>query len=128
MSFICADCVQEPYLQRLVQDAARPENPCEYCDCAGPAADILHVAKQCEAVLDTYYEESSHTMAVVHFNRCPAGNDLRTTILQLTRMPENAVDDVVEYLGTSGTTPILASRATGMMTRGSFLRHRWPSH
>lgn len=99
MSFICADCVGEPYLQRLVHNAATSENPCEYCDGDEPAADLWTVAQLCADVLDTFFQESSHTMAVVHFGRTPAGNDLQTTILELTGIPLDAVDLVVEHLG-----------------------------
>ncbi|MEN6078569.1 RES family NAD+ phosphorylase [Chromobacterium piscinae] len=98
MSFICADCVNESYLQRLVQDAATSENPCEYCDGDAPAADLWAVALLCDEVLDTFFEESSHTMAVVHFGRIPAGNDLQTTISDLTGLPQGAVDVVVQHL------------------------------
>lgn len=98
MSFICADCVGEPYLQRLVQDAATSESPCEYCDGDAPAADLWMVAHLCDEVLDKFFEESSQTMAVVHFDRKPAGNDLQTTISDLTGLPPKAVDDVVELL------------------------------
>lgn len=98
MSFICADCVREPYLQRLVRDAATSDNPCEYCESDASAADLWQVARLCEEVIDTFFEESSHTMAVIHFNRIPAGNDLHTTIAAITCMPQEAVDVVVEYL------------------------------
>lgn len=98
MSFICADCVGEPYLQRLVQDAATSESPCEYCDGDAPAADLWMVAHLCDEVLDKFFEESSQTMAVVHFDRKPAGNDLQTTISNLTGLPQEAVDVVVENL------------------------------
>lgn len=92
MSFICAECVGEPYLQRLVQDAATSENPCEYCDGDACAADLWEVAQLCGEVIDTFFEESSNTMAVIHFNRTPAGNDLQTTISELTGMPQEAVE------------------------------------
>ncbi|MDP9882233.1 hypothetical protein J2W25_006656 [Variovorax boronicumulans] len=45
-----------------------------------------------------FFEISSDTMAVIHFGRTPAGNDLQTTILELTGMPQGAVDVVVEQL------------------------------
>ncbi|WP_084018099.1 RES family NAD+ phosphorylase [Azoarcus olearius] len=98
MSFVCADCIGEPYLQRLVQDAATSEIPCEYCDGDAPAVDLWMVAALCDEVLDTFFEESSHTMAIVHFGRTPAGNDLHTTISTLTGLPRAAVDIVVEHL------------------------------
>lgn len=99
MSFICADCVGEPYLQRLVRSAARSENPCEYCSGNASAADLWEVAQLCGDVIDTFFEESSHTMAVIHFGQTPVGNDLQTTISELTGIPQDAVEVVVEHLG-----------------------------
>lgn len=98
MSFICADCVGEPYLHRLVQDTATSENPCDYCDSNTSASDLWGVAQLCDEVIDMFFEISSDTMAVIHFGRTPAGNDLQTTILELTGMPQGAVDVVVEQL------------------------------
>ncbi|AYH07380.1 MULTISPECIES: RES family NAD+ phosphorylase [Pectobacterium] len=98
MSFICADCVGEQYLQRLVRDAATHENACEYCNNDDPAADLRMVAQRCEKIIDTFFELSSNTMAVIHFDRTPAGHDLHTTISNLTKIPPEAVDVVVEYL------------------------------
>ncbi|WP_241388426.1 RES family NAD+ phosphorylase [Pseudomonas aeruginosa] len=62
------------------------------------SADLWLVAQLCDEVLDAFYEESSHTMAAVHFGHIPAGNDLPTTISQLTGMPQEAVGVVVEHL------------------------------
>ncbi|GEM_PF-698059 len=98
MSYICADCVGEPHLQCLVQDAATSENSCEFCDVDAPAADLWVVAELCEKVIDTFFEESSNTMAVIHFGRTPAGSDLQTTISELTGIPQDAVEVVVEHL------------------------------
>ncbi|WP_169801504.1 RES family NAD+ phosphorylase [Hydrogenophaga palleronii] len=82
-----------------MQDAATSENPCEYCDGDASAADLWEVARLCEEVIDTFFEESSNTMAVIHFGRTPAGNDLQTTISELTGMPQEAAEVVVEHLG-----------------------------
>lgn len=98
MSYICANCVGEPHLQSLVQEAATTEYCCEYCDLDAPAADLWLLAKQCEKVIDEFFEESSNTMAVIHFGRTPAGNDLRATIKKLTGIPQDAVDAVADHL------------------------------
>ncbi|MEX8191504.1 RES family NAD+ phosphorylase [Comamonas guangdongensis] len=81
-----------------MQDAATSDNSCEYCDVDAPAADLLVVAQLCEKVIDTFFEESSNTVAVIHFRRTPAGNDLQTTISELTGIPQGAVNVVVEHL------------------------------
>ncbi|HGQ7767817.1 TPA: RES family NAD+ phosphorylase [Pseudomonas aeruginosa] len=99
MSFICANCVGEPYLRRLVEEAATPENPCEYCDEGLQSADLWMVATLCDEVIDTFFEESSHTMAVVHFGRTPAGHDLQETVSELTQMPQAAAQVIAECLG-----------------------------
>lgn len=99
MSFICPGCVGEPYLRRLIEEAAKSENPCEYCEENQQSADLWMVANLCDEVIDTFFEESSHTMAVVHFGRTPAGQDLHDTISQLTQAPQDAVKLIVEHLG-----------------------------
>lgn len=99
MSFICANCIGEPYLRRLIDETATPENPCEYCDEGLRSADLWMVANLCDEVIDTFFEESSHTIAVVHFGRTPAGLDLQETISQLTQTPQAAVEIIVDYLG-----------------------------
>lgn len=98
MSFICADCVKEPCLRQLVQDAAISGTPCEFCNDDLPGADLWMVARLCQEVLDTFFEESSNTMAVVHFDRIPAGDDLHTTIANLAGIPQEAVEVVVDHL------------------------------
>lgn len=100
MSYICASCIGEQYLQRLVKEAATAENSCAYCDGDEPATDLEMVAQLCDEVLDTFFEESSHTMAVVHFGHTPAGTELQETLSDLTGMPEEAVDVVVQHLAT----------------------------
>lgn len=97
MSYICAGCVAEPYLKGLVHAAALPNHSCEYCDKAS-AANLEYVAELCDEVIKTFYEESSTTWAVVHFDRTPAGHDLQTLIFNLTGIPQEAAEFVVEHL------------------------------
>jgi hypothetical protein len=49
-------------------------------------------------VITTFYELSSQTMAVVHFDRTPVGEDLETTIQQLVQVPQLALEAIVETL------------------------------
>ncbi|URW83161.1 RES family NAD+ phosphorylase [Alcaligenes sp. DN25] len=97
MSFICSSCIGDTFLRRLVEDASSDKTPCEYCD-AKSAADLWMVTELCDEVLDTFFEDSSNTMAVVHFNYTPAGEDLPSTVARLTGMPQEAVEAVVESL------------------------------
>ncbi len=98
MSYICPACVGEPFLSRLVSTAAEEKHPCEYCESKSPSAEISFVAHQCSEVISTFFEVSSLTMAVVHFDREPAGESLVEVIERLTLMPSKAVEDVVEEL------------------------------
>lgn len=98
MSYICPACVGEPFLSRLVSTAAVEQDPCAYCESEGPTAEISFVAQQCSEVISTFFEVSSLTMAVVHFNRDPAGESLAEVVERLTSIPTKAVEDVVEEL------------------------------
>lgn len=73
VGYICPDCVGELFLRRLVSTAAVEQYPCAYCESEGPPAEISFVAQQCSEVISTFFEVSSLTMAVVHFNKDPAG-------------------------------------------------------
>ncbi|MGX9696689.1 RES family NAD+ phosphorylase [Janthinobacterium lividum] len=63
-----------------------------------PSADLWGVAEKCNQVLETFYEESSQTMAVVHFGHTPAGEDLSTTIQELALVSEFVATDIVDAL------------------------------
>ncbi|WP_198085097.1 RES family NAD+ phosphorylase [Variovorax sp. E3] len=98
MNYICAACIGEPVLQRLVLVEASSANTCDYCDREQPAAEVWFVAQKCDMVIATFYELSSQTMAVVHFDRTPAGTDLETTIQELVQVPRDALEAIVETL------------------------------
>src|SRR3546814_806368 len=98
MSCICAACIHEPVLRELVVTASEDADRCDYCASNLPATDIEFVAQKCDQVLKVFYELSSQTMAVVHFDRTPLGTDLETTIQRLVGVPERAVEDIVETL------------------------------
>ena len=78
--------------------AAVKEHPCEYCESDGPTTEISFVAQQCSEVISTFFEVSSLTMAVVHFNREPSGESLAELVERLTSAPSKAVEDIVEEL------------------------------
>lgn len=98
MSHICPACIGEPYLRHLVSMSAVKEEPCEYCEGDGPTVEISFVAHRCSDVISTFFEVSSLTMAVVHFNREPAGASVSEVVKHLTSMRGKAVDDIVEEL------------------------------
>lgn len=98
MSYICPDCVGDTFLRRLVSTAAVKKYPCAYCESDVPTVEISFVAQRCSEVISTFFEVSSLTMAVVHFNREPAGENLAKVVERLTSIPSKAVEDVVEEL------------------------------
>lgn len=100
MNHICSDCVGEPFLRCFVIAEALNENSCDYCDSDLPSAKIWAVAEKCDKVLATFYEDSSETMAVVHFGHVPAGTDLLTTIQELAVVSKSAASDIMETLQT----------------------------
>ena len=98
MNYICPACVGEPFLSRLVADAASDSHPCDYCERDGPAAEVFLIAERCDEVISTFYAPSSLTMAVLHFGREPAGASLSDVVEELTRVPREAVEAIVEAL------------------------------
>lgn len=98
MPYICPDCVGEPVLRSFVIGEASTENPCDYCESELPAADLWRVAEKCDYVLATFFEDSSQTMAVVHFGRTPAGQDASETIQRLAVVSEEIASDIIGSL------------------------------
>lgn len=97
MSYICAECVEEPCLKRLVQENARPKHLCSYCG-STTAVDLWVIALRCEEIIDVFFDESSDTMAVRIYDRTPAGNDLQTTVEELTRLPWETAEIIAGYI------------------------------
>lgn len=94
MSYICPVCIKEPVLQIIISQAAKETEPCGYCQSGAPTVEIGVVADLCEKVIDTFYEPSNFTMAVVHFGRDPAGENLEELVEGLTGIPSEAAKDV----------------------------------
>lgn len=98
MSHICPDCIGEPVLQSLVSAAASAAHACDYCERGLPAAEVWFVAQKCDDVLETFYELSSQTMAVIHFGRIPIGENLNSTIQKIVRVSQDALEAIVDAL------------------------------
>jgi DNA-directed RNA polymerase subunit RPC12/RpoP len=98
MSYICARCIADPELSVLVAANAREHNVCDYCEYDRPAVDLDFVAQQCSDVIETFYENSSRTMAVIHFDRTPAGQDLQSLLNHLVGAPDDAIEALEEAL------------------------------
>lgn len=97
MSCICADCVQDQYLKRLIEQTASEANPCEYCESLA-GIELWDLAWLCDEVISRYYELTSNSKAVVVYDREPEGDNLHDTILKLTGIPTDAVEVVVDDL------------------------------
>ncbi|RYY74590.1 MAG: RES domain-containing protein [Gammaproteobacteria bacterium] len=97
MTYICANCVQDARLQALIRSASTNENPCDYCE-RESSVDLYFVADKCDDVIDTFYEVSSQTMAVIVYDRLPEGKSLEATVAELTGAPDSAVEAIVEVL------------------------------
>jgi hypothetical protein len=98
VSYICPVCIKEPVLQKIISQVAKETEPCGYCQSGVPTVEIGVVADLCEQVIDTFYEPSNFTMAVVHFGRDPAGENLEELVESLTGIPSKAAEDVAAEL------------------------------
>lgn len=98
MNHICASCVGEAVLSSLVAAAATANYQCDFCERDHPAVELYFVAQKFSAVIQTFFELSSQTMAVVHFDRTPAGEDVETLLKRLIRPPEEAIEPIVDIL------------------------------
>lgn len=54
---ICADCVGESYLKKLIQ--AEPHDCCSYCDAEGPTVSIEELADRIERAFEDHYQRTS---------------------------------------------------------------------
>jgi len=98
MSYICARCIGNLELSYLVAANAREHDICDYCEYSQPAVDLDFVAQQCSDVIETFFENSSQTMAVIHFDRVPAGEDLQSLLKRLVGAPDGAIEEIQESL------------------------------
>nr|WP_314542597.1 RES family NAD+ phosphorylase [uncultured Massilia sp.] len=98
MSYICSRCIADAELSHLVAAQARHFDSCDYCEGDEPAVDLDFVAQRCNDVIETFFENSSQTMAVIHFGRVPAGEDLQSLLKRLVGAPDDAIEALQESL------------------------------
>jgi hypothetical protein len=98
MSYICTRCIGNLALSHLVAANASEHEICDYCEYSRPAVDLDFVAQQCSDVIETFFENSSQTMAVTHFERIPAGEDLQSLLKRLVGAPDRAIEEIQESL------------------------------
>jgi 3',5'-cyclic AMP phosphodiesterase CpdA len=82
----------------LAAAAATANYQCDFCESDQPAVELYFVAQKFSDVIETFFELSSQTMAVVHFARTPAGEDVETLLKRLIRPPEEAIEPLVDIL------------------------------
>lgn len=95
---ICSNCIQDEYLQQEIAQKIGELDECAYCNASAPTISIWDLAARCDDVIDVFFEVSSLTMAVVHFDRTPEGGDLSTVLHRLTGLDGAALEDLHEVL------------------------------
>ena len=80
MNHICAHCIEEPFLSNIVAASESEDFVCDFCETCRPAVEMNFVAKLCNDVVETFFDCSSLTPAVLYFNREPAGESIETLL------------------------------------------------
>ncbi|MDN8617243.1 RES family NAD+ phosphorylase [Variovorax ginsengisoli] len=96
MSNICMSCLKDPFLRQQLAGKVDAGVPCEYCEQGNPAAPLFEVAWECDRVIDAHFEPTHEAMAVVIYDRTPAGADLEETLRRLDVVPEGALGELKE--------------------------------
>lgn len=94
---ICAGCIPESYLSTLI-GATGSIAECDYCNAQRPTIDIESLADQCERVIETYFEPTSFSDAVVIYGRDPIGDSLKDVLEMQLGVDEEILDDLVTVL------------------------------
>lgn len=95
---ICSNCIRDEYLKQEIAQKIGELDECAYCNASAPTISIWDLATRCDDVIDVFFEVSSLTMAVVHFDRTPEGGDLSTILHKLTGLDGAALEDLHEVL------------------------------
>jgi hypothetical protein len=95
---ICSNCIRDEYLKHAIEQGIGEVDECFYCNASAPTISIWNLAERCDAVIDFFFEVSSLTMGVVHFDRTPEGDDLSTVLHKLTGLDGVALEDLHETL------------------------------
>lgn len=95
--FICSACVDDEHLRTLIEAHAHASDACDYCE-RSPASDLFVLVRACDEVIENFYEVTSLTQAVVHFDYAPEGQPVVEVLRDLTRSPEAVIDDVAILL------------------------------
>lgn len=80
MSFdrkMCSECVRNGYLRQEIKEEWGNIKACDYCDNTGPTIEIGELAQTCDNVIDTFFELSRMTNAVLNWG------EIRTVMNEL---------------------------------------------
>jgi hypothetical protein len=95
---ICGACVSDGYLKSKIAESLTVDQACDYCESVCPTIDIWSLAEHCDSVIESFYEVSSLTDAVIIYERDPEGEELSEILDRLICPPQQAIDDLVELL------------------------------
>lgn len=95
---ICGACVSDEYLKAEIARSPTVDQPCDYCNTVCPTIDMWSLAERCDSVIESFYEVSSLTNAVIIYDRDPEGEELSEILDRLICPPQQAIDDLVELL------------------------------
>ncbi len=95
MSYICDQCLIDPYLRFHLIGHANTGTPCDFCESGGAGIELSEIAGECERVIEAHFEPTHLDTAVVVYERDPAGLNLRDTLRSLKVVPEEAIDDLL---------------------------------
>lgn len=95
MTNICAGCIGEVALQKIVSANSNCKNSCDYCDdIHAPTVDIHLIAMKCDEVIDAFYELTQRDP----FGRPAGGSNLDDTIADLVKAPSDVVSAISDAL------------------------------
>lgn len=94
---ICAGCIKESYLGTLI-DARGSNDECDYCSTVRPTVVIDSLVDLLEQVLETYFEPTNFSDAVVIYGRDPIGDNLKDVLGELLSAEDEVLEDLAEAL------------------------------
>lgn len=95
MSYICDQCLIDPYLRLHSIGHANTGTPCDFCESGRAGIELSEIAAECERVIEAHFEPTHLDTAVVIYERDPAGLNLQDTLRSLKVVPEEAIDDLL---------------------------------
>lgn len=95
---ICGACVSDEYLKAEIAESPTLDQACDYCESVCPTIDMWSLAERCDSVIESFYEVSSLSNAVIIYDRTPEGDDLVGVLYQIVGSSQEMVDDLVELL------------------------------